>query len=340
MINKITIKERFDFELGGSVSEVPIAYTTYGELNSDRSNVIMVCHGLTANSDVMDWWSGIYGIGKPLDPDRYFIICINNLGSPYGTISPATISPETGRRYGMDFPKYTTRDAARVHLMLLDYLKIDSILLTISGSCGGNISQEIAYLVGDRIQNLALVCCSPQEMPWAIGIHEGQRMAMRGDATLYDDSPQAGQAGMRSSRAFALSFYRTPELFNLRQAEDTDEKVDDFKVSSYFRYQGDKFVERYDAQCYYQQLDFLDTHNMARGRDSMATALGQIKAKTLCIGLSSDLLAPVSEQKRLAKFIPDAKYVEIETICGHDGFLIETEKLTEILFSYFPFFEV
>ena len=311
-------------EMGGFLSAPRVTFTTYGHLNAQKDNVILACHALTANSEVHDWWSGLYGKNKVFDPEEYFIICINNLGSPYGTSSPKTINSD-GRRYGLEFPPYTLRDTAVLHQRLLEYLELDRIELMIGGSCGGNIAQEIAYIMGDAVQNMVLLCCSAVETPWVIGIHESQRVVLESDSSFYSEEEQAGKQGLKGARSFALPFYRSHISFKIRQSEEDDSKMESFKASSYIRYQGQKFINRYDAHCYYKQLNALDTHNMGRGRSGFQNALSQINAKTLCIGFDTDLLIPPIEVRTLAQHIPNAEYCEIETPFGHDAFLIETE---------------
>ena len=325
-----TFDEALELELGGRIEKPTVAYSTIGSLNDKKDNVTLVCHALTANSNVADWWSGLFGADKVFDPEQDFIICINNLGSPYGTSSPKSADTD-GKRYGLDFPDYTLRDTAHLHLRLLDELGINKIRLIIGGSCGGNIAQEVAINKGSDLEQMIILCCSACETPWVISIHESQRIALQSDPTLHKNDPDAGANGLRGARAFAMPFYRSHPSFKLRQAEEDINKTDDFKASSYVRYQGDKFVDRYDAHCYYKQITALDTHNVGRGRKSMKDGLESIVCRTLCIGFSSDLLIPVSEQQFLANQIPDATYAEVETIYGHDAFLIETDMIQKVI---------
>ncbi|MFT6811292.1 MAG: homoserine O-acetyltransferase [Saprospiraceae bacterium] len=327
----ITFEDPLLLESGDQLQAPTVSYSTYGALNEDKDNVIVVCHALTANSNVHDWWAGLFGEGKVYDPSVYFIICANNLGSPYGTSSPKSIDPNSEERYGMDFPFYTIRDTADLQLRLLEHLGIEHIHLLIGGSCGGNIAQEMAINLGEKIDNLVFMCCSAQETPWVISIHESQRIVLKGDPSLSNNSASAGKEGLRGARAFALPFYRSHPSFKIRQSEGDNEKINDFKAASYIRYQGQKFVDRYDAHSYYKQLIALDTHNIARGRIDMKSALALISARTLCIGFSTDLLIPVVEQQILAEHIPNAKYAEIETEFGHDAFLIEIDELQRII---------
>lgn len=333
-INNYSNKEPFFLESGGVLPYIDVAYSTYGQLNKDKSNVVVVCHALTANSLVHDWWNGLFGKDNVFDPEQDFIICINNLGSPYGTSSPKSIDPSSNKSYGINFPFYTIRDTARLQIKFLEQLGIHSIKMLIGGSCGGNIAQEIALMKGDQVENLVLLCCSAKETPWVIAIHESQRIALEADPT-FRTVEDGGQNGLRGARAFALPFYRSHPSFKLRQAEEDLTKVSDFKAASYIKYQGDKFVNRYDPYCYYHQLNALDTHNIGRDRETIKDALSAISAKTLCIGFDTDLLIPISEQKYLADHIPDGQYAEIHTIFGHDAFLIETHTIKDLVLTHF-----
>jgi len=329
-ILSITFDDPLDLELGGTIEHPTIAYSTLGTLNEAKDNVTLVCHALTANSQVDDWWSGLFGDDKVFDPSQDFIICINNLGSPYGSSSPKSHDP-SDKRYGLSFPDYTLRDTADLHLRLLDHLGLKKLRLIIGGSCGGNIAQEIAIQKGEDISQMILLCCSAYETPWVISIHESQRIALESDPTLHNEGPEAGMNGLRGARAFALPFYRSHPSFKIRQAEDDINKTSDFKAASYVRYQGDKFVDRYDAHSYYKQITALDTHNIGRGRESVSAGLSKIKARTLAIGFNTDLLIPVIEQQLLADHIPAGTYAEIDTVFGHDAFLTETDKIQAVI---------
>ncbi len=325
------LEEPFHLEYGGLIPNPVIAHHTYGTLNENRDNVILICHALTANSDADDWWHGLFGEGDIFDWDKWFIICANNLGSPYGTSSPKHKMPNGEERYGMDFPFFTLRDTAKLHLKLLEHFGIQNVQLLIGGSCGGNIAQEIAYEWGGRIKNMVLLCCSAMETPWTVAIHESQRIVLKSDPTFFDKNETAGQAGLKACRGVALPFYRTHPSFVLRQKEIDLNKVRDFRAATYINYQGDKFVKRFDAHCYYHLLMALDTHNMGRGRDSIEQALSSIKANTVVIGFDSDILIPKIEQQFLAKHIPNAEYLEIKTLFGHDAFLIEHDDIRKCI---------
>lgn len=332
---ELIINKPFELESGESLPEIRIAYHTYGSLNEAKDNVIWICHALTANSAIHDWWKGLFGEGKVFDPEKYFIVCANNLGSPYGTISPDHHHPTTGVRYGMDFPEFTLKDTANLTIELMKALTIKDIHLLIGGSCGGNICLEMAIALEERIKHLALLCCSAREMPWTIAIHQSQRVALEGDSDFHMNKSGAGKEGLRAARAFALLLYRTAASMNLRQKEEDLDKLKDFKAASYINYQGEKFTKRFDAQCYYKLLNALDAHNVGRGYGSVNQALSSIRAKTLCIGIDSDIFIPIAEQQFLAENIPNAKYVEVKSIFGHDAFLIEFEQINDFVLKEF-----
>ncbi|MEM1219420.1 MAG: alpha/beta fold hydrolase, partial [Bacteroidota bacterium] len=222
---------------------------------------------------------------------------------------------------------------ARLHLQIIDHFNIEKIKLLIGGSCGGNIAQEMAYFLQDRVKNLALLCCSSRESPWAIAIHESQRLVLTSDETLADKTPHAGNKALKACRAVALPFYRTQKSFNIRQNELDPQVISNFRASSYINYQGDKFVDRFNAPCYYTLLNALDTHNIGRGRLSIEKALSEIKINTVVIGFESDILIPVHEQQFLAKHLPKADYFGIKSIYGHDAFLIEHEHIRKAIRS-------
>ena len=324
----------FQLESGGQLPELNVRYHTYGKLNEQRDNVIWICHALTANSVVDDWWSGLFGPGNIFDPEKYFIVCSNNLGSPYGTSSPKHINPQTNERYGMAFPEFTLKDTANIIMLLMDHLELREIYLLIGGSCGGNIALEIAVALDQRIKNLALLCCSARETPWTIAIHHAQRIALEADPDFYNNKPNAGINGLKAARAFAIPFYRNSISMNFRQKEEDDHKISEFKSSSYVSYQGEKFTRRFDAHCYYKLLNALDTHNLGRGKSGIKTALQQIKCNTLVLGIDSDLFIPKEEQLFLVEHMPNAQYKEIKSIYGHDAFLIETEQIKALLVKH------
>lgn len=328
-------KHKFVLESGKSLPELQIAYHTYGKLNAKKDNVIWVCHALTANSDVFDWWQGLFGNNNLFNPEDHFIVCANIIGSHYGSTGPLSINPNTGNPYYHHFPEITIRDIVNSHELLRKHLEIEKINTLIGGSLGGQQALEWAILKNDLFENLILLATNAQHSPWGIAFNESQRLAIKADRSWYNFSPDAGLKGLKAARSIALLSYRNYNTYTSTQKEDNDDKTENFKASSYQNYQGEKLVNRFNAYSYWHLSKAMDSHNVGRNRDGVEKALKQIKAKTLVIGISSDILFPTVEQKFLAKHIVNAKYTEIDSLYGHDGFLIETEKISNEIQKYF-----
>ena len=329
-LQKYIHNQPFSLESGAILPKVEIAYHTYGELNAAGDNVIWVCHALTANSDVADWWSGLFGEGKPFDPSKYFIVCANILGSCYGSSGPLTENPETGKPYFSSFPMITIRDMVKAHQLLQTHLSIKQIQLGMGGSMGGYQLMEWAFLDKSVFKNLCLLVTSAKTSAWEIAIHEVQRLAIEADATWKNTSPNAGANGLKAARGMGMVTYRNYQAFKLTQ-EDNEEKLDGFKASSYIRYQGEKLAKRFNAQSYHLLIKAMDSHNLGRGRKSIESALNTITANTLVIGIGSDFLCPVVEQEFIAKHIPNAQLEIISSPFGHDGFLVEVEQISRLV---------
>ena len=326
---------KFPLELGQELSNFELAYTTHGTLNADNSNVLWICHALTGNADPTDWWDGLVGDGNYYDPKDWFIICVNVLGSHYGSTNALSINPETNQPYFHTFPEVTIRDNIGAFELLREYLNIDKIHTLIGGSLGGQQAVEWAVTNPDLIQNLVLIATNAVFSPWGIAFNESQRMAIKSDATWQNQSPEAGLNGMKVARSIALLSYRNYDTYDFTQARDSNDQIADFRAAGYQQYQGDKLAKRFDAFSYWALTKIMDSHNVGRNRGSAITALKRILAKTLVIGISSDILFPPTEQRFLAKYIPDAEYQEINSLYGHDGFLIEYKQLRQILGSWY-----
>lgn len=321
----------FSLELGGCLPELKIAYHTYGELNAARDNVVWVCHALTANSDVADWWPHTVEAGKFLDPSRWFVVCANILGSHYGSTGPLSVNPETGEPYYDNFPKLTIGDMARAHALLADALGIGCINVLVGSSVGGFQAVEWAVQQPSRFDKLVLIATDAKATPWAIAIDETQRMAIRADGTYGEHRADAGMAGLAAARAIGLLTYRGGEGYNRTQQDYADTPAGVHRACTYQQYQGEKLCRRFNAYSYMSILDAFDTHDVGRSYESTEAALRQITSKTLVIGLTTDMIFTVSDLRKLAANIPGAKYREIDSAFGHDGFLVEHEQLNAIL---------
>jgi homoserine O-acetyltransferase len=333
-MNKLKSSTPLVLEIGESLSQIDFAYHTYGKINEIGDNVIWVCHALTANSDAADWWSGLIGEGKVLDTKKYFIICANNLGSCYGATNARSIHPKTQEAYGKDFPLITIRDMALAHEKLRRELNINAIQLLIGGSMGGQIALEWTIERPNIIKNLCVLATNAQHSAWGIAFNEAQRMAIESDSTLYDDDKNAGSKGLEAARAIAMLSYRNSSKYNQTQIEDSTDVLEGFKASRYQRYQGKKLRERFDVFSYLSLSKSMDSHNVGRKRGGIEKALSKIIAPTLVIGIATDILFPPEEQELIAKYIPNSDLEIIESSYGHDGFLIEYERIGSLLTNF------
>ncbi len=319
-------------EGGGSLNELTIAYTTYGTLNEDKSNVVWICHALTANSDVADWWNGIVGKNHVIDPEKYFIVCANILGSCYGTTGPLSINPATNAPYYNSFPLITIRDMVKAHILLRKHLQIDRIFLLMGGSMGGYQAMEWSIMENEVIDHLFLLATSPTESAWGIATHTAQRLAIEADCSWASSSPEAGAKGLKAARAIGMLTYRNYGIMVQQQTDHDFEKLDNYKASSYINYQGDKLVQRFNAYSYWLLTKAMDSHHIARGRGGhLEPVLNSITQKTMIIGISSDILCPVAEQQFLTHHIPNADLVVIDSNYGHDGFMVESKIISQHL---------
>ena len=324
-------KYSYPLESGVALPGFRLAYTTHGTLNADATNVVWICHALTGNADPTDWWNGMVGPGKYADPARDFVVCANVLGSCYGSTGPLSVNPATGQPYYHDFPTLTIRDMVGALDLLRQELGIVKIKTCIGGSVGGEQGLEWVVLQPDLIENLIVIAASAVASPWVIAFNEAQRMAIEADPTWPEARADAGTDGMKAARAMAMISYRNYDTYGFTQALDNNEQIDGYKAAGYQRYQGEKIAERFNAFTYRTLSKAMDSHNVGRNRGSILNALSQIKAKTLVIGIRSDLLFPVVEQQFLARHIPAARYQEIDSLYGHDGFLIELRPLTALI---------
>ena len=324
-------QSKFQLEFGESLDGIRIAYNTYGDI---KNPTIWVCHALTANSDVSDWWEGIFGEGNFLDPTRYFIVCANVLGSCYGSTGPGDINSSIDEIYGHEFPKLTIRDLVNAHIALRKHIGIQDIYCLVGSSLGGHQALEWAIMEAKQVQHLILIATNASFSPWGIAFNESQRMAIELDPTYYKKEIKGGKKGMEAARSIALLSYRSYLTYQTTQLEQSNDKVNDFKASSYQRYQGYKLGKRFSAHTYHLLSRAMDSHNVGRGRKSIENALSLICSKTIAIGINTDVLFPISEQKFLAKHIPGCQFFTIDSSYGHDGFLIEKELINKLSIEF------
>lgn len=331
-MNYFSYEQPFGLEGGGTLPGITVAYHTYGRLDADGGNVVWVCHALTANSDVAQWWPGVVGEKGPIHSDRYFIVCANIIGSCYGTTGPLSIDPGTGSPYYHTFPLITIRDMVNAHILLRKHLGIERIHLLMGGSMGGYQALEWAVMEREVVQRLFLIATSPSESAWGIAVHSAQRLAIEADNTWCEASPRAGSRGLKAARAIGILTYRNYGIMVRKQSDPDTEKLDGFRASSYIDYQGDKLVNRFNAFCYWLLTKAMDSHQLARGRGGDVEAvLRTITQPTLLIGITSDILCPLEEQRHMVRHLPNARLIEIDSAYGHDGFMVEGEKIAAAL---------
>jgi homoserine O-acetyltransferase len=322
-------------ESGETLAGARVAYQTWGQLNAARSNVVWVCHALTANADVLDWWPGLFGAGCFFDPADWFIVCANVLGSCYGSTCPLDADPATGQPRCSSFPLLTIRDLVAAHEALRQELGLGQVHTLIGGSMGGQQALEWAVQQPAVFRHLVVIATCARHSAWGVAFNEAQRLAIEADATYHENRPGGGDAGLAAARAVALLSYRGYEAYNNTQTDPDDNRLRDHRASSYQRYQGNKLVARFDAYSYVVLTRAMDSHHLGRSRGGVAAALGDIRARTLVLSITSDVLFPVVEQQELAAGISGAMYGELESGFGHDGFLLETVKITEALEGFY-----
>ncbi|OLN97974.1 Homoserine O-acetyltransferase 2 [Colletotrichum chlorophyti] len=364
---------KFQLESGEVLSDCPVAYKTWGRLNDRGDNVLVICHALTGSSDVSDWWSPLLGPGKAFDPRHFFIFCGNVFGSPYGSASPLTINPDTGRRYASEFPQTTVRDDVRAHKLVLDALGVTSVAAVIGGSMGGMTTLEWPLCTPRGfVKNIIPIATAADHSAWGISWAETQRQCIYSDPKFsdgyYEPSPE-GQpsAGLAAARMIAMLTYRSCTSFDSRfgrrparrspkpveppldlprtDVPATDQRNDDrvrgakkphspsFSAQGYLHYQGEKFIKRFDANCYLHITNKMDSHDVTYGRttalgdDAVAEVFSQMPPGALVIGVETDALFLPEQQERLAAHLPDASLAVLKSSDGHDGFLLEFQQL-------------
>ncbi|KAI9159585.1 homoserine O- acetyltransferase [Blastocladiella emersonii ATCC 22665] len=417
----------FTLECGATLTDVPVAYKTWGTLNAAGTNVLVICHALSGSADVADWWAPLLGPGRAFDTRRFFVVCCNVLGSPYGSASPLSVNPATGRIYGPGFPVASIRDDVRIHRRVLDSLGVRQVAFAIGGSMGGAQVLEWGAEFGpDYVRFLVPMATSSRHSAWCISWGEAQRQAIFADPNYLDGhypvangpvtglasarmqamltyrsrnsfesrfgrkvmtragsgtatvaaqeqqqvpppvkavagSDEAAAAPLRLAHNDGLEHYRSNSSSNLlatatasaAAAAQTppppaapvapESKVTPgvFSAQSYLRYQGDKFVRRFDANCYISLTRKLDTHDVSRGRTAGVPATTEaedelqhwtavahaVRQPTLVLGVESDGLFTLGEQEQLAARLPNARLEVIQSPDGHDGFLLEFDQV-------------
>lgn len=319
-------------EAGGELRDVHVAYHTSAHERREGEKVILICHGFTASSDAEDWWPGMVGKGKALDTETNYVVCVNQIGSPYGSTSPLSTDPSTGERYLGSFPDITIRDVAATVVEVCRAEHIAKVDLLVGASVGGYIAYELCSEWPSMFGHVVFLATAPRVSPYITAYNEAQRMAIEADPTFgRNSSPSDGKTGLESARAIALISYRSYDGYDATQCESDDDTLYAQRACTYERYQGRKFSARFDAYCYMTLLRTIDSHNVGRGRGGVRKVLAGMRTRCTVIGIVGDCIFPVSRLREHASVIPGASYREIRSSFGHDGFLLENEQLSEII---------
>jgi homoserine O-acetyltransferase len=337
---------------GRSLSPFTIAYQTYGELNATRSNAILVCHALTGDQHVANvhpvtgkpgWWETMVGPGRPIDTDRYFVICPNILGGCMGSTGPASINPATGEAYGLDFPVITVADMVDAQVRLIDHLGIDALFAVVGGSMGGMQVLDWASRHGERVHSAVPIATAAWHSSQNIAFHEVGRQAVMADPDWcegnYLTQGRVPRRGLAVARMAAHITYLSEEALQQKFGRNLQNRVDrsfsfnaDFQVESYLRHQGSTFVDRFDANSYLYITRAMDYFDLAADNgDILANAFRDTKTRFCVVSFTSDWLYPTRESKEIVQALnavaANVSFVEIESDKGHDAFLLDEPEM-------------
>ena len=337
---------------GRSLAPLTIAYQTYGTLNADRSNPVLICHALTGDQYVIDthpltekpgWWTTMVGPARPIDTERYFVICINTVGGCMGTTGPGSINPETGVPYAIDFPVITIGDMVRAQKMLLDHLGIPSLLSVIGGSMGGMQVLQWMASYSDQVYSAVPIATAAHHSSQNIAFHEVGRQAVMADPDWhggrYLEAGKRPVKGLAVARMAAHITYLSESALhnkfgrNLQDRSAPTFSFDaDFQVESYLRHQGSTFVDRFDANSYLYLTRAMDYFDLAADHDGvLANAFHDMKTRVCCVSFTGDWLFPSEENRRVVHALnavaADVSFVEVQSDKGHDAFLLDEPEL-------------
>ena len=345
---------------GGQLGPVTVAYETWGKLNAEGNNAVLITHALTGSSHAHDtespddtkvaWWNPLIGPGRFFDTSRYFVICSNVLGSCYGTTGPSSIDPNTGQPYSMHFPVITIRDMVETQRRLIEYLGVSRLHMVAGGSIGGQQALEWAVAHPQLVEKVIVVAATAALTAQAIAFSEVGRQAILADPRWQGGDYLPGQgpnAGLSIARMLAMITYQSEEGMELRFARQPARKQnvsapsgftdmsERFDVEGYLYYQGESLVKRFDANSYLYISRAMDLYDVSEGYPSIEDALSRLRSKALFIGIRSDFLFPAARVRWLADQAraagSDAIYAELDSPHGHDAFLKEWKQMTGAL---------
>lgn len=318
---------RFKLESGIELLDVHVRYNCFGQLNDKKDNVIVVCHALTGNSRLDQWWGSLLGNRLAFDTSKYLVVCANVLGSCYGTTGPNSIDPATGMKYGNAFPDVTIRDTVSLHMeMVRNSIGASSIECVVGGSMGGMQALEWTLIGKKYVKSAIVIGCGAHHTAWQIGISETQRQAIYADPNWNNgniDINNPPSKGLAVARQIAMISYRTAKAYHNKFGREVDSSTGHFQTRKYLEYQGIKFLDRFDSVTYVKLTEQMDSHDIGRDRGGIESALNSIDSRVMVMGIDSDILYPIYEQEQLSKHIKNSQFYVIKSNEGHDGFLLE-----------------
>ncbi|HEY1579907.1 MAG TPA: homoserine O-acetyltransferase [Terracidiphilus sp.] len=346
------LEQHLMLESGRSLGKPTLHYAVYGKLNAARDNAVLICHALSGSARVGDWWPEVFAPGALLSLEHDFVICINLLGSCYGSTGPGSVDPETGLVYGPDFPLVSIRDNVRAQAQLLDSLGIRRLRLVLGGSIGGMQALEWAVHDPERVERAAIIGVAPLSA-MGLALNHVQRLAIQNDPNWdggYYLPQRPPRQGLSLARQVGMLSYKSAELFHERFSRNPNRNGEDpwrldeqgggliggrFDIAGYLDYQGERFNERFDANAYLAIMRTMDTWDPTNGYSSAREVFGRIRAKLILIGISSDWLFPAESVREFAEGIraagAQAEYREMNSSHGHDAFLAEQAELLQLL---------
>jgi homoserine O-acetyltransferase/O-succinyltransferase len=356
---KIRLMGPVQLDSGAQFAPLDFAYETYGDLNADASNAILICHALTMDQYVASkhpltgkqgWWTSMVGPAKPIDTDIYCVICINVLGSCLGSSGPASEDPATGQPYAMDFPVITIADMVRAQTILLDHLGVGTLAAVIGGSMGGMLALSWATLYPNRVRSAVVIASTARHSAQNIAFHEVGRQAIMADPNwnkgAYYNSDKMPRDGLSVARMAAHITYMSEEGLTEKFGRRLQNRAEksfgfdaDFQIESYLRHQGLSFVDRFDANSYLYITRAMDYFDLTEPHDGiLAQAFAGSKARFCLISFDSDWLYPTAESRRIVHALnaagAAASFVELSSPFGHDTFLLDTPEMNRIVAGF------
>lgn len=353
------VSGKFEMRRGGHLDQPRIAYETWGQLNPERNNGVLIFTGMSpsahASSSAEDpspgWWEEMVGPSRPIDTNRFFVICVNSLGSCFGSTGPATVNPTTGQPYGMSFPVLTLEDVATAGKLVLDHLGIEQLHALVGPSMGGMTSLAFAILHPTRLCNLVLLSTAARALPFSIAVRSLQREIIRRDPAWDGGRYPLGSGpltGMRLARKLGMVTYRSAREWEQRFGRErvAEERpagnafAQDFEIESYLEAQAQKFTGQFDANSYLYLSRASDLFDVAEHGGSVTAGLGKVGTeRALVVGVETDILFPIAQQRELAAGLDarnrEVHLVELPSLQGHDSFLVDMDRFRPVLAAFF-----